>query len=149
MKLGGIGDQQRLIHGTDARRIDAYFDGAAGQGCEMMQGIGDLRPPAGAEVVNLSGFPMLGKEPITTNDVTDVREIADDVEVADLDGSLAPGLHLGDLKSEGGEYIRGRLPRARVVERPDHDGVGTVRKIMLDAQQVGRGLACGVGIVRP
>src|SRR4051812_40395693 len=108
----------------------------------MMQGVRDLRPPAGAEVVNLSGFPMLSKEPISANDITNVSEIADDVEVTNLDGGLAPGLHFGDLKREGGEYIRRRLPRARVVERPNHDRVGPVRKIMLDAQQVGRGLAC-------
>ena len=92
---------------------------------------------------------MLPQKPVGTDHVADVNEVADYVEVANLQTLALASFYLSHMERQPGQHIAGRLTRPRVVERPNHDGVGPVRKIMLDAQQVGCGLACGVGVVRP
>ena len=49
---------------------------------------------------------------------------------------------------KGRQDVGRRLPWAGMVERPDHDHIGTVSEMVLDAQDVGCGFASRVGVVR-
>ena len=148
-ELGGVGHEQGLVHRADAGRVDADLDRDAGQGREDLEGVREPGAPAGAEVVDLARRRPFGQEAVGADDVADVGEVADDVEVADLDARPGPGLDLGDLPGQAAEHVAGRLPGAGVVERAGHHDVGAVGEEVLDAQQVGRPLAGGVRVVRP
>ena len=113
----------------------------------MLKRIGELGAASRAEVVDLAGLAVPGQQAIAADHVADVGEVADDLEVADLDVGLAPCLHLGNLERQRRQDVRRRLPRAGMVERPDHHHVGPVRQVVLDAQEVGRGLAGRVRVV--
>ena len=147
-ELGGVGDEQGLIDGADPGGVDEDLDRPAGERGEDVQGVGELRAAAGAEVVNLAGGPFFDQEAVAPDDVADVGEVADDVEVADLDAGLPARLDLGHLSGQGAQDVGGRLPGAGVVERPGHHDVGPVRQEVLDPEQVGGGLAGGIGVVR-
>jgi hypothetical protein len=60
----------------------------------------------GAEVINLAGLSFFGQEPVGSDNVSDVGEVADDVEVADLNPGFEPGFDLGDLP--GPAWLNGR-----------------------------------------
>ncbi len=90
---------------------------------------------------------MLPQKPVGTNHVADVGEVADDIEVADLQALAPADFHLSHLERQPSQHVAGRLPRPGVVEWPDHHDIGAVRQVVLNPQQVDRGLARRIGIV--
>ena len=78
--------------------------------------------------------------------VAHVGDVAAGRQVAGLDdGRLLAGLGGGDLAGEVRGGVFGALPRADLVEEPDADDVEAGVARVLVAQDVGRGLARGVG----
>ena len=120
----------------------------AGQAAEDVEHPGELDVAAGADVVDLAPLAALDEQPVGADDVADVGEVAHHVEVADLDPGLPADLDLGHLPGEAADDINVSLAGTGVVERPGHDDVGAVGQVVLDAQDVGGGLAGGVRVVR-
>ena len=114
---------------------------------EDFEHAGQLHVAAGADVVDLAGLAFLDEQTVGADDVADVGEVADDVEVADLDTGSQAALDFGDLAGEAGEGVEIGLAGARVVEGAGHEGGGAVGQAVLDAEQVDGGLAGGVRVI--
>ena len=87
--------------------------GTVGLRAEELEGVGEPGAPAGAEVVDLAGDALQRQQAIAADDVADVGEVADDVEVADLDARLLARLDLGHLPGQSRPGRRSTTASAR------------------------------------
>jgi hypothetical protein len=147
-KLACVGNQERLIDGAHSRGVDPDLNRSVAQGDKVAQGVGKLCSSTGSKIIDLAWSSVLGKEAIAADDIANICEVANDLEIANLDVGFAPSFNLGDLVCEGCENIGRRLSGAGMVERPNHDHVRAMSEMVLDAQKVGRSLAGRVGVVR-
>src|SRR5271157_5177197 len=147
-KLARIGNQERLIDGAHTRWIDPDLHRSVGQGDKVAQGVRELRSSTGSKIINLAWFSVLGEEAIAADHVANVGEVTNNLEIANLDTGFTPSLDLGNLVCKSRQDVSRRLPWAGMVERPDHDHIRAMSEMVLDAQEVGRGLAGRVGVVR-
>src|SRR5262249_16449864 len=148
-ELGRASDQARHIDRAEQFGVNNQREHRIAHRYEPFRDLAHGRAAPGTYVVGLTWCAVLDEQAICPYDVTDIGQVAHDVEVPDVDLGAAGAFGLGDTLGETGYEHRRALPGAGVVEGADTQGRQAVPEKGLQREDVGCGLARAVGRDRP